>query len=114
MLDDNRCVAEWLSSELNDGKSQLNQNLSYIAQDYLNSKMQKMFKENTINTTESIVQLIHNTLTVEEKSTLIKKLSSSLEENSKISMEQLTTDNLEDDNGSSDDSKDKDSQNSEN
>lgn len=114
-MDDNRCVAEWLSNELSNPKSQLNENLSYIAQDYLSSKMQKLFKENNANTSETIIQLIHSTLTVEEKTELIKRLSSSMEENTKLSMEQLSKsidDNLED-NASSDDQKDS-SQNSEN
>ena len=76
--------------------------------------MQKMFKENTINTSDAIIQLIHNTLTVEEKGELMKRLTSSLEEN-KISLEQTSKskdDNLED-GLSSDDNKDS-SQNSEN
>lgn len=109
-------MAEWLSSELSNNKSQLNENLSYIAQDYLSSRMQKLFKENTANTSETIIQLIHNTLTVEEKADLIKRLSGSMEENTKLSMEQLSKsidDNLEEDNVSSDDNKDS-SQNSEN
>lgn len=115
-MDDNRCVAEWLSGELGNNKSQLNENLSYIAQDYLNNRMQKMFKEHAANTSDTIFQLIHNTLTVEEKTDLIKKLSNSMEENNKISMEQLSKnidDNLEDNDVSSDDNKDS-SQNSEN
>lgn len=114
-MDDNRCVAEWLSNELSNNKSQLNENLSYIAQDYLSSKMQKLFKENNANTSETIIQLIHSTLTVEEKAELVKRLSGSMEEN-KISMEQLSKsidDNLEDNVSLSDDNKDS-SQNSEN
>ena len=108
-------MAEWLSGELSNSKSQLNENLSYIAQDYLSCKMQKLFKENNANTSETIIQLIHSTLTVEEKAELVKRLSSSMEENPKLSMEQLSKsidDNLED-NASSDDNKDS-SQNSEN
>lgn len=75
-----------------------------------------MFKENSTNTSDSIISLIHNTLTVEEKEELIKRLSSSIEENNKISMEQISKsidDNLEDNDASSDDTKE-DSQNSEN
>lgn len=81
----------------------------------MNSRMQKMFKDNTSNTTEAIISLIHNTLTVEEKADLMKRLSSSMEEN-KLSMEQISKsidNNLEDNDVSSDDTKE-DSQNSEN
>ena len=90
-------MAEWLSDELDDSKSQL---------------IQKLLKEEKENTSETIIQLIH-TLTVEEKAKLMKRLSNSTKEN--LSMEQFSKsigDNLED-KASSNDNKDS-SQNSEN
>lgn len=97
LLDDNKCVAEWLISELADPKSQVNANLRSLQMEYLGHRLQAIFNEHPQSSVDAIAQLIQGSLSAQQKQNLIGSLAaqldeptSNLEQNSENSQEEET------------------------
>jgi len=76
LWDDNRCVAEWLHSQLEGTTSQVLSNIQCIQRDALTSQLQRLFKEFPTATFDSMVQLIHSDLSQQQRSDLLTSIVS--------------------------------------
>lgn len=78
LYEDNRCVSEWLHSQLDTKNSQINENLTCLKREALNQKLQKLFTEDPNSTFQSIISLLQSDFSVEQRVEIKSVLDSNL------------------------------------
>ena len=76
LWEDNRCVAEWMSCQLESANSLVNQNIKCLQRDSLTQHFQILYNEVPTATCDLLVQFIHTGLSQQHKTDLLTALMS--------------------------------------
>ncbi|KAI1309415.1 Acetyl-CoA carboxylase [Halotydeus destructor] len=76
LFEDNKVVAEWLASQLENSTSLVLENINCLKRDAISRQFHRLFKENPKSAFDSLVELVHHEITPKQRVDLLNALTS--------------------------------------